>query len=362
MRRSFRSLALVLVATQAVVGMAAEEKNATHFLVVPVPFSDPSLGTGLALGGVVFYTPNDGKHQWVSGAGGVWTSRDSRGIAAFHKMYLADDRFRLNATGSGFIRHDRFYGIGAAAGDLNQALRLRTREAKLKLRGLWEVSGDSEGAFFLGFQYLLLVNDAEPEEGDTSGVLPPPPEELDSTLSAIGPVALYDSRDNHDQPGKGLYLVAAWVVGSTALGDSFSHDTFTAVANVYHSLREDTVIAGRASLCGVGGDAAYYALCRYGSSENLRGYPSDRYRDRAAWTAQGEVRHQFGRRWGGVAFFGIGGISPSSRHIFSESNFLPAGGVGVRYRLFKDNDVRLRLDVAVGKDADGVYLSIGEAF
>lgn len=381
MRTSFHSFALPLVvvaaqgmwagAVSAQVGgdparAAVEEveeikkKTKTRFLVVPVPFSDPAAGTGIALGGVVFYNPNNGEHQWTSGAGAVWSSRGSgsRGIAAFHKMYLYDDKFRLNAMGSLFDKDDRYYGIGAEDGDRDAVLDLDTKEAKLKVRGLWEISGKD---IFLGAQYQFLVNEAVPKDNE-SAVTPPPEEQLDSTMSVIGPVAVYDTRDNHDQPRQGVYLMAGWLFGDEAIGDSFSHNLFTLQANAYRPTGKNTVIAGRLSLCSAGGDPAYYALCKYGSNESLRGYPSDRYRDRASWTLQGEVRHQFDSRWGGTAFFGVGGIAPKAGDLFSDSNFLPAGGVGIRYRPFKDNDVRLRLDFGWGKDAEGFYLSIGEAF
>jgi hypothetical protein len=77
---------------------------------------------------------------------------------------------------------------------------------------------------------------------------------------------------------------------------------------------------------------------------------------------QGELRHAFATRWGGVAFFGLGGIAPSAGDLIDDGNLLPAGGVGVRYRPFKNNDVQLRVDLAVGKNDHGVYVGIGEAF
>src|SRR6478735_3111757 len=335
-----------------------EEKRKANFLVLPVPFSDPSTGFGIGALGVAFYNPNDGPHQWTTGFGGVWTTRGSKGVAGVHKMSTADDRFRLDATTSWFDRNDRYYGIGADAGDRDQALDLDAREINLKLRGVWKLTGSA----YLGLQYTLLVNDAVADTASAPDVEVPPEDELDSTMSAIGPVAVYDTRDNHDQPSSGIYVAAAWMLGLEALGDSFSHDMLTVQANAYRAVRDNTIVAGRASFCSAGGDAAYYALCRYGSSKNLRGYPSDRYRDRAAWAVQGEVRQQFSPRWGGAAFFGIGGIAPSAGEVFSESNFLPAGGVGLRYRPFRKNDVRIRLDLAFGEDSNGLYLSFGEAY
>lgn len=371
MRRGFRSVVMLLALLCQVslssrapaqeggeVAEAAQRKRKPNFLVLPVPFSDPATGFGIGALGVAFYNPNGGPHQWTSGFGGVWTSRGSKGVAAVHKMSTADDRFRLNAQASWFDRNDKYYGIGADDGDRNQALDLDSNEINLKLRGIWELTGNA----YFGVQYVLQVNDAIPDPASAPDVQPPPEDELDSTMSAVGPVAVYDTRDNHDQPRSGIHLFANWMLGVQALGDSFSHNMLNVQANTYHGMRERTVIAGRASFCSAGGEAAYYALCRYGASKNLRGYPSDRYRDRSSWTVQGEVRQTFSHRWSGAAFFGVGGIAPSVGDLLTESNFLPAGGVGVRYRPFSKNDVRIRLDLAFGKDADGLYLSFGEAF
>jgi hypothetical protein len=63
-----------------------------------------------------------------------------------------------------------------------------------------------------------------------------------------------------------------------------------------------------------------------------------------------------------VAFAGLGGIAPSFGGLADHGNLLAGAGLGVRYRPFKDNDVRLRIDVAVGSGTSGVYVGIGEAF
>ena len=67
-------------------------------IFAPVPFSSPASGTGLAAGAVAFYNPNDTPHQWITGGGVVWTSRGTKGVAAFHKMASTSDRFRLNGA------------------------------------------------------------------------------------------------------------------------------------------------------------------------------------------------------------------------------------------------------------------------
>jgi hemolysin activation/secretion protein len=150
--------------------------------------------------------------------------------------------------------------------------------------------------------------------------------------------------------------------GHGGFGDSFEHNKLTLAGSAYIPFGTETVFATNATLCSTGGDVPYYDLCLFGSGGVLRGYLSGRYRDRASWAVQGEFRHHFTSRWGAAAFLGFGGIAPSAGDFLRNSTILPAAGVGLRYRPFKDNDIHLRLDVAVGKTEPGVYLGIGEAF
>src|SRR4051794_264186 len=61
-------------------------KPKRKILVVPVPFSNPTVGTGLAIGAVAIYNPNDSVLPWVSGGGALYTSTDTRGAAIFQRM------------------------------------------------------------------------------------------------------------------------------------------------------------------------------------------------------------------------------------------------------------------------------------
>ena len=106
--------------------------------------------------------------------------------------------------------------------------------------------------------------------------------------------------------------------------------------------------------CGNGGshcDAMHFA-------EELTG----RYRDKASWATQAEWRQHVSGRWGATAFVGLGGIAPSAGTIIDKGKLLPAGGIGLRYRPFRSNDVQLRVDLAAGKDDHAVYVGIAEAF
>lgn len=330
-------------------------------IFAPVPFSSPSSGTGIAAGAVAFYNPNGTPHQWITGGGVVWTSRGTKGVGAFHKMASPADTFRLNATVSFLDQESHFFGIDEAAGDRGDALTLQDKQLNFKATATFRVFANG----FAGVRYQLGTHGARIDEGEDEppSLTPPPPaDQLDSTLSMIGPAFTYDTTDSHTQPRRGVEIDATWTFGLDLLGNTFDHDKLVAESHAYFSLSDRTVLAASAQFCRADGDVPYYNLCLFGASADLRGYETGRYRDRASWALQGEIRHQLKPRWGGVAFFGVGGIAPSAGDLLDDSNLLPAGGIGVRYRPFKSNDVQLRVDVAVGKNDHGVYVGIGEAF
>jgi hypothetical protein len=337
-------------------GGAKPKAPKANILIAPVPFSSPATGTGLAGGVIAFYNPNNSPQQWISGGGIVWTDRGSRGIAAFHSMALQDDRIRIQGKISYMNEVTKFYGIGQDDGDRGDVLELRSKSPTVQVTGQLRVFPHG----YAGLRVRVMGVDANPK--GESPTLPPRPDQLDSTMSTFGPGFAYDTRDSSTQPHRGVNFNAFWLFGRPTWGDSFKHDKLTVSGSFYTPAGKDTVFAVNGTLCGAGGDVPYYDLCLFGSNSALRGYPSGRYRDQASWSAQAEVRHEFAKRWGGVAFFGLGGIASSLGDLPSDSNLLPAAGVGVRYRPFKDNDVNLRVDVAVGKNDTGLYLSVGEAF
>jgi len=337
-------------------------KKKAEILYAPAPFSSPTTGFGLAGGVVALYNPNGSPNQWVTGGGLAFTTRGTKAVAVFHRMSSASDHFRLSANANYSNQDIKFYGIGDADGDRNDPLPLDNKSFGIKANVTFRVASN----FYAGVRYRLTTNNAVPdehlEEGEVPSLTPPPPaDELKSTLSMIGPSIEYDTRDNHDQPRSGIDLMAAWLFGFDELLDSYDHDKLMAEAHGYFSISESAIVAVSAAGCSASGEVPYYDLCLFGASADLRGYDTGRYRDRASWALQGEYRRQFSTRWGGVVFAGVGGIAPSVGDIF-DGNMLPSGGVGVRYRPFKDNDMQLRLDAAIGKDDHGIYLGLGEAF
>jgi outer membrane protein assembly factor BamA len=337
----------------------AKAEAKSDLLVVPIPMSSPSLGTGLTLGAAMFYNPNGSKEPWTTGGALMVTSNGSRAVGLGHKMFLREDKFKLTAFAGYADVNLRFYGVGPLAGELNKSVDINERG----FVGFLDPQVRVAPSLYLGMRLLMLdlTTSLRREQPDPPVVDPPPPRELDSRLVQMGPVAVYDSRDSSLYPRNGVYAQASWLMGVPGVGSDFGNDRVTLYANVYRPLGERTVFAARASTCAVSRNSPFYDICLYGSSSDLRGYEAGRYRDYASWATQAEIRHRLKGRFGIAAFAGVGGVASSFGDL-GDSKLLPAAGAGVRWQASKTTPINLRIDYAVGKDSQALYISVGEAF
>jgi hypothetical protein len=357
------AVAEALVTVESIATRPAKPtKKKSDLLVVPIPQSSPSLGTGVTAVGALFYNPNGSKEPWTTGGAIMGTSGGSWGVGAGHKMAWSKDRFRLAAFGAYGDVNLRFYGIGPAAGALNKSVDVNDSGVVAFV----DLGARVAPNFYIGPKLLFV---------DLKVALRPnqevPPEitlpvlELDSRLVQAGLAATYDSRDSSFYPRNGLFGNATLMFGTKALGGEFTNERFNLVGNIYRSLGESTVFAARLSLCAASDGTPFYDICLYGASSDLRGYETGRFRDKASWATQAEIRHRFsgilGGRLGVVAFAGVGGIAPGFGNL-GDGKVLPAVGAGLRWQVSKETPINLRIDYAIGKDSDGLYISVGEAF
>jgi outer membrane protein assembly factor BamA len=336
----------------------AEKKKSRDVLIVPIPHSSPSLGSGLTLMAGVFYNPNKSPEPWLTGIGAMYTSNKSWAIGVAHKMALANDRFRIVGFGGIANVNVNFYGIGPGAGDRDLAIKLNEKGFAGVVQGQMRLADH----IYLGprFEYLSLTTSIKREKP----LFPDaeiPRAQFKSHLSALGPVANYDRRNSSMNPTDGELVAAAVMFNLRELGSDFSYQKYTLNGNIYRSIGKSTVVAGRVSICSVSKGGPFFDLCMYGSSSDLRGYEAGRFRNRAYWASQVELRQHLFGRFGAVVFAGVG-ESADSIGQFGKGKWLPAAGAGLRYRPSKGTPINMRLDYSVGKDSHALYLSIGEAF
>jgi len=193
--------------------------------------------------------------------------------------------------------------------------------------------------------------------------VPTPTDAKTANLIAPGLEGELDTRNDDYWPAHGSFGRLKGNFYTEALGSSRTFQRYMAAWSWYGQPRaERVVVATNLTVMAATGDAPFYALPSIGSGKNaFRGYTMGRYRDRVMTSAQAELRYHFEGRFAVTAFAGFGLVSPDAAGVF-EAQVLPAGGLGLRYRLVRRYPLHMRLDSAWGRDGNLIYFGVGEAF
>jgi hypothetical protein len=330
-----------------------------NWVAVPVPVSNPTLGTGLQA--VLMYlhprSADDPSPNATSGLAAVYTNNDSWFVGAFHDDSWDQDRYRFTGfVGQGDLKL-RFYGVGGDAALANSpvdySLGVSVLFAQIQMR-----LPDTEH-WFAGLRYVYMRSESVFNSGAVVPGLPPAEVSIPITTSGIGALLTYDSRDDNYYPTRGHYAQAVGTRFSDNLGGGFESEFDKAVGfyNYYHSVSPSTVLALRARLEATSENAPFFFL----STLNMRGFSRDRYLDNYTLSVHAEARHKLAPRWGVVAFTEAGRFADSFSGL-ADGRTIVSYGAGVRWQATADKSLNLALDAAVSTDDRAVYLTIGEAF
>lgn len=323
-----------------------------NFLAVPIPTSNPTIGTGLI--GVTGYFWGQTQAQAavqppsVSGLAAMYTDSDSWALGVGHRAYWDEDRWRLS-VGLGSIRLNLpLIGSDVAGAELDLDWEIEGEffsfEVSRALGSAWYAGVaarylDFEQTFSLGVESALFDLLAAVE------------------ATSVGPVLVRDTRDSTSYPQGGSHfrtgLMYTWRGRQT---DEHYRSIDTAFSS-FHLLRDDLVVAWRAVWCQRQDGAPLWDACRVG----LRGFPATNYLGRSSFLAEAEARWQISERWGAVVFAGAGEVRDSFSGL-EDSDTIPSVGVGLRFVVQKAQHINLRLDYARSEDDDAVYFFVGEAF
>ncbi len=337
---------------------AGREDDGRSFVVLPIPQSSPALGNGAVLAAVLYYQPEGSARPWMTGGGALWTDNGSRGAALFQKAYLGGDRWRVTAIAADAELHLKFYGIGEGSAERGRFIRIEQSPTFYRFDALRKVAPSQ----YLGLRLQKVdMSTRVPVDAPAFPDLDIPSPQLDVALAGPGLLYEYDTRDSETGPSRGTYFDAQAQWYFSGWGSDRDYVNLSAALNHYRPLGPEGVLALRAYACSAGDDAPFFDLCLFGSQSDLRGYEGGQYRDTTLLAVQGEYRWQFARRWGAVAFAGVGDVAPSFGD-YRIDDLLPSAGVGLRFKASTAYNVNVRVDYARGKDGDAVYFSIGEAF
>lgn len=327
-----------------------------EWVAAPIPFRSALLGYGLKLGVARLTTtesPGGQRRVGGTGVGGMYSEGGSYALALGNRRYWRDGGMRST--------------VGAAGGELNYELTLGESLGSRNLPVSQQVAGAIADVEWNVLQHgwigggLRYVRSTVTIEG-----LPPPVADLlpgvEFRLAGGELKGQWDTRDSELYPLEGSLSKATVNYIRADIGvrsDDFSR--YGISYNGYRAIGERHVVAWRAAAEAVSGKAPFFALPWFGSGVDLRGYTPGRYIGESLVAVQAEYRWQATFRLGLVAFGGVGTVRDPPR-AFDEPGWLPAAGVGLRWRLTRQNRLNFRVDYARGQDDDSLIISVGEAF
>lgn len=280
-------------------------------------------------------------------------------INFFPDIWWKYDTFRLGGELKWQYWPDKFYGTGNNTLKENEEFYV-SRIWGIKLDLLRKVSGDLYAGILLEIENNNIVEyDTVPHASLPEGSIPGSEQ---STISGIGLAVAWDSRSDILLPASGAYCQFRLVYFNEAMGSTYPYTKWIIDLRKYWTLGNDHLLFVQAYGKFLWGkEVPFRNMAMLGGDKLLRGYFRGRYRDHNVFAGQVEYHSPYIWRFSLVAFAGAGDVFHGANTLH-EIRIKPAGGIGVRYKLFKDRRMNLRLDLAAGKEDHGVYLAILEAF
>jgi len=323
------------------------------FVVVPIPMSSPTFGTGLVVGAAYFYPQTEeqkaSQPASLTGAAAVYTTNDSWAAGIGQQNYWGGDAWRFTGVG-GYADFKFVLRDPATGGDgvgLDWIVKGGFVQATLSRRIVknWYTG--------LITRYLDVTQDLAVSEEPPEG----PGFDSEIASAGVGVNLEFDTRDVPTNAYKGRRFNLKAIFSSADGIERSSYQSYSLRYRAYHQIKEPFVLAYDVNSCARAGDYPLWDSCPI----NLRGFPLTDYLGTESITGQIEARWRVSSRWGFVAFAGAGHIGDS----FSaqgDSEKVPSYGAGIRFMVLQSKRINLRLDYARSNDSEAWYFGVGEAF
>lgn len=321
------------------------------FIVVPIPFSDPTIGSGLTLGGGYLFQMDEGSKPSFFGLAALRSSNGSEAYGAAANFAFDNNRWILETL---YAKADINYDLFTSEGELPI-----TQDADI---GRIELSYGFTPDLSVGLAVRYLDTSVSLDGLDLPPIPPPFDQFLNMKIVTPALVAAWDRRDDTIYPTTGSNLQVEVARGFTLEG--LTGDYSKAFVNYTHywNPNPNGVIAARVSTCAASRETPFFDQCSLGGTDAFRGFPVTQFLDLRSASLQAEYRHQFTKRLGAIAFAGVGQTGDSFSDL-SDGGTQSAYGLGARYRVSQKFPLDLSVDWAHNSDdEDQVYIYVGQRF
>lgn len=318
-------------------------------IVAPVPFSDPMIDAGLALGAGYLFKIDEGSDTSMLGVGYLKSQNGSTGYGLTFNLAFKDNRWSVGAT---YIDADINYDLISRLG----TLPIEQKGELIKLKLMYGITSE----LHLGVSARYLESNIR----SSNPVFPNLPTNirLPDGFSTVGfgIVADYARLDDKIYPTSGFNLAfsSTYNEPSNRFGDEYFKSILT--YDKYISAGNDGVLALRLAGCSAPGRVPFYDLCSLGGTDSFRGFNITEFLDNALLSSQVEFRKRLGKRIGVVAFGGVGAVGGGFDDLDDVGS---AVGLGLRYRVSKKFPVDFAVDGSINDEGEQLlYVSVGQRF
>ena len=368
----------LLLLTLSLVGTSYAQKKRKILGFSPL---DDTLSTekkGVFILPLIYFTPDT---RWAFGGAGVYyfkvqpkdsTQKETRtsfiqfladytenkqsDVWSTWNIFTRDEKFLLKGDLRFRNFPDRFYGIGNTT--TKESMEKYSYNL-LQIRGMFlrQIKKD----VFLGFDYefrkeygLSYADNGLLGSGIITGY-------QGGIGSALGAVAIIDTRDNIINAYKGSLAEFSSYFFSPILGSSFQFINVNGMYQKYWQVGKKRVLAMQHKARFTFGDVPFLDMSTLGGEDILRGYAKNRYRDQHLIASQVEYRFPLFWRLGLTTFAGAGDIFSKISDL-SFRNLKYSVGTGLRFVINPAERLNIRLDYAYGKEGGLYYIMVAEAF
>lgn len=332
-----------------------------QFIAIPIVFYTPETNVGLGAGAQIFLLKKKNIYNdRVSNIfiDGIYTTNNQMIIDIIPQIYFGEGKYYLDMSYKFKIFPNSFWGIGIDTPESNEESYDMTSHI-LKASFLKRLPPTLNFGFEYNYENHEVTEVEEGgllAEGDIIGY-------DRAIISGMGFVFNLDSRDNIGSPISGHLVKMSAQFSSKILGATQSYNKFITDLRTYLKFGKQSIVAIQLYFEGNFGEVPFQGLAAFGGGNRARGYFQGRFIDNNMYIVQGEYRYRFRPRWAINAFGLVGEVSETPSDFFSFSNMKPSIGGGIRFKLLKDQDTWIRVDIGKGIDgSSGFYFGINEAF
>ncbi len=345
-------------------GNNSQNLSKPQFLAYPTIGYSPETNTEFGLSGLYLYYANQDTSNRLSEitARGFYTLENQYGAFIEHALYSDKDKWFF----LGNLRYQSFplsfFGVGANS-TLEDEQIVAANQLLIKERVLRRLKQN----FYFGLELEL---------NNTSQVNFSKPENFEDQIPIVGMNGfttfstgigfVLDSRHNVLNVRDGYFSELAILGSFDNLGSDYSFGSVISDTRYFKSIRKNQVMALQLLKQFTWGDVPFNQLPQLGGPNLLRGYYQGRFRDSNLMAAQVEYRFlpfplKFTERIGGAVFASVGTVYDQP-HKLDFGKLKGTAGAGLRYMLFPQKDIYVRLDYAFTREGNAFYIYIGEAF